>query len=569
MVIQNRIRKTGMGRTISYSNKKVNIKFSIDMLNYFCALAMSESKYVRKSNLFNLRNLIGCLNRDLYQNDIELKSRITFLEKILEGRLVQHISDRTLLITYANGGLDAPDLIDINNFSELGKEEIDYLNQSISSTLKYTFIYNDIDKMMDICTRFKAADFISKAAIVDEYEQLLIEQVTKFRKAKAESTDIDTFSLDPDSYSILMRDIYDTLNNPSRRLITGMQGINMSVGGGFESERVYLYAGAAGVGKSMMLLNLAYQMKKYNKSYVCKDPTKRPAIVYLTMENDVKETVSRLVSIITNERISNLTYEDLMYRLQTEGELYLTDESPIDLIIKFIPNRSVDTSYLYTLAEDLEDEGIEMICLLQDHIKRIRSTEYIQDLRLELGEIINEFKVFAQLKQIPVITITHVNRNAVSIMEEAATKNKADITRLLGKANIGESLLMIDNTDYGFIVGEEYDSNGNKYMAFKNIKKRDVSSLDYVCIPCAPENNIRYLEDLYSYEPLYKVSLKDNSQDQQINNIKTNIYNNIEVLDGSGDDNLFQNASIYSINSKPQLEKVVTIDRSLINRGIA
>lgn len=573
MIIQNRLRQQNMGRTISFSPKTVDIKFDINMLNFFCAMSLSDSKYIKKANLFNLRNLIATLNKTLYQNDIELKSRLTFLEKVLEGRLSQHINDKRLLITYANGGIEAPDIVDINNFCELSKEEIDYLNNSISSTLKYTFIYNDIDKMMDICTRFKAADFINKASIVEEYEQLLIEQMMKFRKAKSQVADIDTFSLNQDQFQNLMKDIYDNLNNPSRRLITGMQGINNLVGGGFESERVYLFAGIAGIGKSMALLNFAYQMKKYNKSYICKDPTKRPAIVYLTMENDVKETVSRLVSIITSERITNMTYDDLMYKLKTEGELFLTDESPIDLIIKFIPNRSIDTSYLYTLAEDLEDEGVEMICLLQDHIKRIRSTEYIQDIRLELGEIINEFKVFAQLKQIPVITITHLNRSAVSTIEEASAKNKADMTRLLGKANIGESLLMIDNTDYGFIVNEEYDSNGNKYMAFKTIKKRDVSSMDYVCIPTVPGNDIRYMEDIYSYEPTYKTSLKDNSN-ESLNaniNIKPNIYNNIEVLDGTGEESLFVNASVYSMNKpKRQLEKVVTFNKDLIkDRGIA
>lgn len=568
MIIKNRNKTGGLGRTVSFSPKKVDIKFSIDILNYFCALAISDNKYIRKSHLFNLRNLISVINKDLYQNDIELKKRISFLEKILEGKLVEHISDKRLLITYANGGLDAPDIIDINNFCELSKEEINYLNTTIASTLKYTFIYNDIDKMMDICTRFKAADYINKAAIVEEYEKFIHEQVTKFRKVKADSLDMDTFSLNPENFETLMRDIYDNLTNPSRRLITGMQGINESVGGGFEAERVYLYAGIAGVGKSMALLNFAYQMKKYNKSYVCKDPTKRPAILYVTQENDVKETVSRLVSIITNERITNISYEDLMHKLVTEGELYLSDDSPIDLIIKFIPNRSIDTSYLYTLVEDLEDEGVEVICLLQDHIKRIRSTEYIQDTRLELGEVINEFKVFAQIKQIPVITITHLNRSAVSTIEDAAANNKADMTRLLGKANIGESMLMIDNTDYGFIINEEYDADGNKYMAFKNIKKRDVSSLDYVCIPCTPGNEIRYMEDIYSLEPLYKTTLKSDNTSVNTNaNIKPNIYNNITVLDGSDDYNVFENASIYSsmpVEYKKEMIKVVSFNKELI-----
>ena len=48
-------------------------------------------------------------------------------------------------------------------------------------------LYNDIDKMLDICIRFKAADYISKAAIVKEYQNLVNESQTKFRRIKVEN----------------------------------------------------------------------------------------------------------------------------------------------------------------------------------------------------------------------------------------------------------------------------------------------------------------------------------------------------------------------------------------------
>ena len=153
--------------------------------------------------------------------------------------------------------------------------------------------------------------------------------------------------------------------------------------------------------------------------------------------------------------------------MRAEGELFLTDESPIDIIIKFKPNKSEDTSYLYTLVEDLEDEGYEVIALLQDHAKRMRATTRNPDVRLELGDVINEFKTFAMLKDIPVISNSHLNREGARVIDANAGKSKADLTRLLGKSNIGESLLMLDNVDYACIINYEYDNEGHKYMVFK------------------------------------------------------------------------------------------------------
>lgn len=45
-----------------------------------------------------------------------------------------------------------------------------------------------------------------------------------------------------------------------------MVGLNYLLGGGFENARVYGFFGLQGEGKSLTLLNLALQLKKYNKT---------------------------------------------------------------------------------------------------------------------------------------------------------------------------------------------------------------------------------------------------------------------------------------------------------------
>ncbi len=256
-------------------------------------------------------------------------------------------------------------------------------------------------------------------------------------------------------------------------------------------------------------MNIITQLKKYNTHIKAKDPTKTPCIVLLTQENTVVETITRMFDMVVDNSHGMGNYElgEVIYKMRTEGGLAITESSPLDIIIRYKPNRSISTDYLYTLYDDLADQGKEMVCLIQDHIKRIRSVDGQQDLRLELGDIVNEFKVFAAEKDIPVLTVSHLNRDATRILEEAARKGNQDNGRLIGKSNTGESLLMIDNLDCGITITRDYDKDGLPYMTFHRIKMRDKGSTrEYIAQPFLPDNNIRLVEDLGSI-PQFKESL--------------------------------------------------------------
>lgn len=538
MDIMNRQKFYGSGRTaIKAKKEKVDINFDLSVLNLMCSYILSENRNIRRSHLINMRNLFEIIDLDLYRSDIEKMKRINFIKKGLEGKLLQNLNQPVLIAKYINGGIIDDDVIDINNFSIMSTEELAFLNDTISQSLNYAFIYNDIDRMLDICTRFKAADYKSRGAIVDEYEALVNESQTKFRRNKAETRSEMVFTLREGSYEEIIKDIHEQVSNPCRKLLSGMQGLNELVGGGFESGRVYMLLGNTGSGKSLTLLDIAIQIKKYNKNYRAKDPTKIPVVVYLTMENTVTETVERLVTMTTGiEDMKTFNVSDLINILKTEGELYLSDDSPIDIIIKYMPDKSVDTGYLYTMTEDLEDEGYEVIAVIQDHIKRIRSCYPQPDLRIELGAIVNEFRTFCAIKDIPLITNSHLNRDGARTIDEGLKNNKSDLIRQLGRANIGESMLMLDNLDCCFIVGPEYDADGNKYMAFSRIKMRYKSTnRDYLCLPYINGNEIKLIEDFYLPVPVFKESLKANPAEGNMYNgngaNKKTTYNNIKEID--------------------------------------
>ena len=562
MIIANRGRGRGQGKSYVKNNKKIPLNFDLASLDLLCNFVISENRNIRRLQYINLRNLIYMLDMEKYVSDQERYKRILFIKKGLEARLDRNLQDQIMILKYINGGILDDDIIDVSTFKDMSNAEIDWINETVSNAIKYAFIYERQDMMIDLWQRFKAADYRSISSICSEIEAATSELNTLFRKARVESISERVFSLSPETMEAVITDAYQEVTSAYRKLITGMQGFNQLIGGGFENTRVYLLLGITGVGKSMTLVNLLYQMKKYNKGFRSKDPTKRPCIVYLTLENTVTETIQRLFQICTGEEFAKQSSpKEVIEKMRAEGELYLTDESPIDIIIKFKPNKSEDTSYLYTLVEDLEDEGYEVIALLQDHAKRMRATTKNPDVRLELGDVINEFKTFAMIKDIPVITNSHLNREGARVIDANASKSKADLTRLLGKSNIGESMLMLDNIDFACIINYEYDSEGHKYMVFKEIKKRIKTLRDYICQPFDINNEIKLVEDFYSPVPVFKESLYSaptlNTGAPSIPNVTPNnsrYINNIPVDDD--EDNIYEFSTRYSSKDVKNTEMI-------------
>ena len=540
MNIESRRKKYAQGRTYTRA-KKLSIVFDLASLNLMCQYVLSENRNIKRGAYINLRNLIDILDIEKYISDQDKYRRIIFIKKAIEAKLDKGLSNPEAIVKYVNGGFLDDDIIDINTFVGMSNQEIDWVNETVSNTLSLTFLYEEAPRGIDLLTQFMSADSSNISKLGLEIKDWISNLNTLFRQASVQSVTNETFSLNPNILQDKIIEIQSQLKSEYRKLVTGMQGVNQLLGGGFENTRCYLFLGVTGVGKSLSLLNMAYQMKKYNKNFKPKDPTKIPCVVYLTMENSVTETIQRLFEICVGDDMRNYSPEEIEYKLRTDGELYLTDESPIDIIIKYRPNRSEDTSYLYTLTEDLEDEGYEVICMIQDHIKRLRSVESCPDTRIELGNIANELKTFAIIKDIPVITDSHLNRDGARIIDNTSGRSKADLTRMLGKANIGESLLMLDNVDLGIILNQEFDHEGNKYMVFKNIKTRIRTFLDYVCLPCDKNNPIKLLEDLYLPAPLYRDSLMAMGAPLINNtNVQNSGYTNIKQIDDDDEYNAFE-----------------------------
>lgn len=570
MNFDRRAKYSGQGSSVVKSNKQIDVNLDVRTLDIMCKSLVTNNQAIRRGQLVNLRNLIYLIKPENYVNDIEKSKRVSFIKKGIEARLVCNLTDPYMIITHIYGGILDTDIVDLDEFSGLTGAEIQWMNNMVSEALKFSHVYHNVDALYDLCTRIKSSDYRSKADVVAEFEQAINNIQNDFRRSKNEDQTEVMFSLRDGYFEDVMYDTYNTLNSPRRKLVTGMQGMNELLGGGFENGRCYVYFGLPGEGKSSVMLNILYQIKKYNRDYRTKDPTKRPCVVLLTMENTVTESVERLFGMATSRsNMTDLSPEGAIRMLREEGELYLTDSSPIDIIIKFKPSNSVDTSYLYTLTEDLEDQGLEVIAMFQDYIGRIRSTERFQDTRLEYGAIVDEFKTFAEIKDVPIITAAQLNRDASKHIDEGRKNSKSDLVRLIGRSNISESMLILNNIDAGFLIAPETTQEGERFLGVQRIKIRyNAGDREFVYLPFI-NKTLKLMED-YGGIATFKTTMR--TDDLFGSGIPQSAYQTNAIMDmgqvmktSRADDNIFNTKVISSGIEDLAASKVSNTSMKLIN----
>ena len=259
-------RYTGQGNTVAVVESKAKITTNIDIrtLDIICKCIVSNNTIIKRGHIVNIKNLMDLLDPSIYKNDPDKAKRVDFINKGIEARLDYNLNDPYMIVSHIYGGITDTSVVDLDKFEGLTNSEITWLNTAVSESLKYSTIEKNIDDLMDVCNRIKSAGFAnSKVDLVHEFEDKISRIQNEFRRSKNESETDTMFSLRDGYFENIMYDTYNSLSSPRRKLITGMQGMNELIGGGFENGRCYVYFGLPGEGKSTVMLNILYQIKKY------------------------------------------------------------------------------------------------------------------------------------------------------------------------------------------------------------------------------------------------------------------------------------------------------------------
>ena len=302
---------------------ELNNKFMIEWPNLVIYVRYVFQTLYRQDNREILATLLKLMNKIDPEKVYDIKTQekhihvFKFLKALLERRINGN-KDKELLIEVCSDGLIKKHLPLNQIDNPLNSSDFAVIEQRIYSDYEnysvITYMAQAHDKFIELTT---AGSQLEREAVLKDMRFRLRDIGTTLRQTANTATGSETFSLtDSDVFIRTMSNVYDRLHNPSTKLKTGMQAFNNIISGGFENGRIYLLFGLPGEGKSMTMLNLALQLKKFNREYKPKDPNKRPCIVYLTMENSLEETIERAHGIlVARDFDKKLSLEELTNNL--------------------------------------------------------------------------------------------------------------------------------------------------------------------------------------------------------------------------------------------------------------
>lgn len=498
----------------------VKLKLDIFTLESILAFLYKDSALKTNKVLKNFFKLFSNIDEAYYKENPNLYARFWIIQNTLRLLVDERYENYNSVKADLMESSESNELIcsiiqDLDSY-KIGYEESKKLITKIDDRLRFGYVITIKDVIESILDSIDTDSYNSYKAVSDDLYAIANSILNIHRNTN--SLDYDqTFSLDTDLFEEIVTSAVEKMQDRMRMLKTGIQGLNVFLAPAYLSKRLYMYLAFPGGGKSQVLLLSALDIKRYNSHVKAKDPKKNPAVLMITMENSIEETVERIFNMeVSSDDIRNYTPKQVIKKLREGAELTLTDENNIDIIIKYYPNRSIDTNDLYGIINDLNDDGNEVIALVLDYVKRIRPAERAMSEKEELKNITNELKNLATYYDIPVITAQQLNRVAASVVDAAIQAKKEDVTKLVGREGVAGAWEIVENSDFVCILNQEVKAEtGELFMTFKLLKRRYRSSdeneqmrrLEYFNQPYEPGNEIHILRDVHLSKPLMVYSL--------------------------------------------------------------
>jgi hypothetical protein len=332
--------------------------------------------------------------------------------------------------------------------NELSDDQVRFVDEYISTRLRYSYLWQYAPVFREIIGRLDGMDMGQIAGFSEDVLSSMESLVQKGRSARSmgNSSDMD-FRTGDVSFEAAIRLAWTAANQPQSTVKTGIRLLNDMLSGGYEGGRCYVHLGRSGDWKSGLLCSVAWWAtdSRFNPEYRTKDPTRHPVVLFISQENDPKETIERMISFALGSDVDlkGSDPEDMARQL---GEAYSTETCKFSF--KYRQDRSITTADIDSMIEDEYMDGNEVVLVIHDYIKRIRSVEQFRDQRhLELGAIVNEESSIAKKHGIPFVTGMQLTREAYAKIEAAMKAGKTDAVKEIGASQVGESINVFENAD--------------------------------------------------------------------------------------------------------------------------
>lgn len=514
---------------------KIKVFFKRSILNDILKLlTMSDGTYRTFKTVKNINKLFSYLDIEKYKRNPELESFIWCIANISKRWCDGYTNvDVILEVIKKCDGYDSTkeSIIEqcMNDPRVLASPDVKGIVDMVTDALQLGFVASLREDYIDL---LEDIDFDKPGAF-----KLIVERLFMISKSLLDiqhntniiSNQVTFNTSDLDSVRNALSQTRASLTRSSNMLKIGIKRLNTLLSPAYMNGRLYIYCGAVGSGKSVILQKTAIDIRKYNPDFQPKTPGMKPCVLYITMENFFTEVIERLWNMEFDEPMTNYSEDEAMNMIcdvlgitkVLKEDVVVKDEndnplealierepknkSNIEIVMKYFSYREISTDDLYTIVQDLRDEGLEVCALVLDYVKRIRPSISTPDNeKLELNHIGNEMKALAVILDIPVITAHQLNRAAVSVMDNAARQGKGDLLKLAGREHIGSAWELAEVADWLGLCNIEYKpGTDDKYFSV-NVQKRrridqseaEFAKFTYLAHPFAKNNGLRLIDDI-------------------------------------------------------------------------
>ena len=507
------------------------LTMSLNELSKYIRYMVSDSPIISEKNKRNLRRLVNSIDVEGSYPEENMTGRYTFLflkiftNMMLDDYFGDELSIRDYFLNeVADKGESGIPISIINeclghihnqlNYADyrFSENEISLLNQYVEDRLQYNYLIQNAQALKELGERVTYGSESLRA--INEDAKLLIEKIYRnIRETdtsnQAMMSELD-FSDEVTGEEIIRREVHK-IKSPSNMLKTGYKLLNSALGGGFEGGRTYYFFAPPKSFKSGTLLNLACSLCANNPEIIQSiENHMTPVVVYFTMENTLSETLERLFEYATGAKLkdTNFSSSQIMEIINQK----ISARTGIKLVLKYAPSHSESTEFLYDIVEDLKRKGRQPIAMIQDYIGRIKTANREKnELRIVLGEISDQFSVFAKHYNIPLITAGQLNRTGVERKELMANSNTPDIAQQLTGSYIAESINILNNLDFAFTIcreshvmmkdGSDVEVTYNGFHLVSQRKESDKSDSSFSYFAQPFENGFKLVEDVEADRP--------------------------------------------------------------------
>lgn len=496
------------------------VKLNIDIEMCEILIQYSLSKLPSNNHLANLRNLLNVLDIESYVYNYDIYNRLLLVKFILQARLEEGLTAMTLIKnSVIEKDVAIREIADSIEWSDcsLSTGDIKAVNEYVDVKLKYYFYEQMMPQIIEKWKDCQKTGFNTDIASLKEINELMAKLVTTMQSTTIATGLLRRFRFSSPDVGDVIRYIVDKAHRPASILQTGIRQLNAILGPGFRSGKLYVFLGLSGKFKSGTLLNIADQIRQFNPQLEAVENGKRNTILFVTMENDIEETIERVFSMYAPPESSmiNSSYEDVYDVIINKGKYIYTDTKGIDIDIRFFQNLEITTKDLYDIVDEAERDGEHVVGIILDYIKRIESSLNCNgDEILRASYVAKELKNIAEYYQIPVITAQQINRSGNQTVDAAMKDGKADLIRFIGNSDIGGAWSVIEEADWVCIVSlERKVSTGKLYLSFKRTKQRagarspDAFASDYFNHPFSQYSEMRLETDLDKEDTVSIISI--------------------------------------------------------------